>query len=696
MKVCFFLLTVTALLFALCVATADTPKATPENEATHDVVFFGETRPVLLRLHVTVDGKALDAVWNEFIDTLFKSLDTNGDGVLSKTEAERVPPPQMLFTVGVGLLNTGGPPLGLRGLDANADGKVTRDELAAYYKAHGGAPLQLQMGPGQSSPYVVINDRTPGTPRSTQAVNDALFALLDTNKDGKLSKEELRVAAASVLKADENDDEVVTAAELTPDPNPTPIRGVSRAAMPAPMGQFLLMGPGMQRALIAGMKSKYGRGGDLTRAALGLDEATFALLDANKDGKLDDQELARFTDRLADVEAAVGVGAGAKEAVELTRTSPVLAGSAKAEKNAVALELGLTRLSLQRGDTDRNGMQIRLNIKDIYSGQFNTADKDNNGYIDEQEAKDSNFIRGVFKYLDRDGDGKLYLKEMLAALDEIQDLQNKAMKSCACVVVTDQGKGLFEMLDTNKDGKLSVRELRQAAKSLAELSRSNDGGITRADIPREHVLSVNRGPANNNQADGRVVVVSKMYGGPTPANRAAPPNGPAWFHKMDRNRDGDVSRREFLGSDEEFRKIDADGDGLISLDEAIAFDAKFRAPIVAGAIGRREERRPATDDKKEKPAEEKKPGFVGMKLTFDDDAKTVEVAEVIPDSPAAKAGLKSGDILLKVGDTEAKDAESVVKAVRATKPGDKLTLKIKRDGKEQEIKVTVGEPPKED
>jgi Ca2+-binding EF-hand superfamily protein len=39
---------------------------------------------------------------------------------------------------------------------------------------------------------------------------------------------------------------------------------------------------------------------------------------------------------------------------------------------------------------------------------------------------------------------------------------------------------------------------------------------------------------------------------------------------MDRNRDGDVSRKEFIGTDEEFRKLDLDGDGLISLEEALA------------------------------------------------------------------------------------------------------------------------------
>jgi hypothetical protein len=55
-----------------------------------------------------------------------------------------------------------------------------------------------------------------------------------------------------------------------------------------------------------------------------------------------------------------------------------------------------------------------------------------------------------------------------------------------------------------------------------------------------------------------------------------PAQGPLWFQKMDRNRDGDVSRREFLGSDEQFRKIDTNGDGLISREEAEAFEKSRR------------------------------------------------------------------------------------------------------------------------
>ena len=38
----------------------------------------------------------------------------------------------------------------------------------------------------------------------------------------------------------------------------------------------------------------------------------------------------------------------------------------------------------------------------------------------------------------------------------------------------------------------------------------------------------------------------------------------------------DVSRREFLGTDAQFRAIDTDGDGLISIEEAEAYDRSKR------------------------------------------------------------------------------------------------------------------------
>ena len=56
--------------------------------------------------------------------------------------------------------------------------------------------------------------------------------------------------------------------------------------------------------------------------------------------------------------------------------------------------------------------------------------------------------------------------------------------------------------------------------------------------------------------------------------------GPLWFRKADVNGDGDVSRREWLGTEEDFRRIDTDG--LISLEEAIKADEWFRKKLQPG------------------------------------------------------------------------------------------------------------------
>jgi S1-C subfamily serine protease len=71
----------------------------------------------------------------------------------------------------------------------------------------------------------------------------------------------------------------------------------------------------------------------------------------------------------------------------------------------------------------------------------------------------------------------------------------------------------------------------------------------------------------------------------------------------------------------------------------------------------------------------------------------VVVRDVTPDSPAAKAELKSGDVIVKVGDRDVKDPDDLIAAVAQHKPGDKLTFHVMRQGQASDVPVTLGERP---
>jgi serine protease Do len=61
------------------------------------------------------------------------------------------------------------------------------------------------------------------------------------------------------------------------------------------------------------------------------------------------------------------------------------------------------------------------------------------------------------------------------------------------------------------------------------------------------------------------------------------------------------------------------------------------------------------------------------------------IKEVTKESGAEKAGLKEGDIIKKIDDVKIEDADDVTKTIRTHKPGDKVTVTIMRDKKEQKI-----------
>ena len=69
------------------------------------------------------------------------------------------------------------------------------------------------------------------------------------------------------------------------------------------------------------------------------------------------------------------------------------------------------------------------------------------------------------------------------------------------------------------------------------------------------------------------------------------------------------------------------------------------------------------------------------------------VSEVTEGSPAMKSGLIQGDIVTEIDGAPVTDVADLRNKIAMTPPNTSLTLRVLRDGKEKDIKVSVGEQP---
>ena len=73
------------------------------------------------------------------------------------------------------------------------------------------------------------------------------------------------------------------------------------------------------------------------------------------------------------------------------------------------------------------------------------------------------------------------------------------------------------------------------------------------------------------------------------------------------------------------------------------------------------------------------------------DARGALIGSVLDDEPADKAGLRAGDVIVRVGDHDIDSASSVTRSVASLKPGTKVDVVVLRNGKEVKSTVTLGE-----
>jgi S1-C subfamily serine protease len=85
--------------------------------------------------------------------------------------------------------------------------------------------------------------------------------------------------------------------------------------------------------------------------------------------------------------------------------------------------------------------------------------------------------------------------------------------------------------------------------------------------------------------------------------------------------------------------------------------------------------------------------FLGVIGTIGSDGPGVRVEQVSPDSGAAAAGIKPGDIILKVGDRPISGLMELKNSLVGVSPGTKLMIRVNSGGKERDAEVLLGNRP---
>jgi Ca2+-binding EF-hand superfamily protein len=534
---------VLGLALFVAVRAADPPAPAAPTASVREAVYFGPSGPVRIRLHVAIDGRAADAVWSEATDALFAFRDQNGDGSLDAAERSAfVDRPRTGRDLEFFEAPSTTAPLRLSFNLKDEKDKVTRAAFVELMRTGGRASVGLRVVAGRAD---------------SKDLSAALFKHLDQNGDGRLAPGELKAARERLAVLDVDEDEFFTTAELLGRavglnagrqfvvPGTRPIEPVGETTT-----DLLFLTADGAQAVKQLLTARGTRGAtSLRRTELGADAKTFAALDQDGNGALDTTELSAWLRKPADLELAISFDATGG------RIASVPATAHPAEKGG-ALQIALPGGRFRFEPAADVPAKEWEKVADGLTKRFLELAKES-GAVERKQLGNQVGALAFFDAADRNADAKVDAAEVAAALKALAPLARCRVD----IAFVDLGNGLFELLDRNGDGRLSPRELVESVTVLKPFAIA-DGTAGPKDLIRQFQVRTAIDPI----PVGVLLNPSRQ----APTGGATGPAPPVWFTKMDRNGDGDVSLKEFVGPLELFRKLDRDGDGLISPAEASA------------------------------------------------------------------------------------------------------------------------------
>ena len=503
--------------------------AVPDNSTSvsWNLLFIGPEQAVPISVTVTADEGPL-VKRRQLAQLLLQRFDADKDGQLSGSEAALLP-------VGA---KASGPGIGdqWKPLDRSpADEHLSVDEVTTFVNEQLGPAFQLSTKP----------------PRLTQSVQ--LVERLDQDHDGAISATELLTGLAGLRQSDLDDDESVSVGELQPYPRQQGLqRPMNAEAIQAPI--IPVNSAEEVRVAVARVLSTHGR--DANEQSVALDRIQMPdgkpqNYDADQDGRLSEAELTTWVNAKQPLVTIVAtLGKNRPSSVQVQQGADPQGGS------KVSLAIGGAGVDV----TAINNKYEQSDSTKLYRIRFLTSDRDKNGYLDETEYA-SIQLPAAFKDVDANGDGMLYRDEMTPFLE----FDAIAIQARIEMMVGDEGRTLFELLDGNVDRRLTQREIREGfITRLAVVDRNHDERVAQSELESRYRLTFSFG---RNQTFDRNT--GAMNAPLTPRLRSQG-TGPTWYRRMDRNLDGDITWREFLGSRKQFDQLDVNSDEMIDVTEASA------------------------------------------------------------------------------------------------------------------------------
>ncbi|HEY2415251.1 MAG TPA: hypothetical protein VGI40_23615, partial [Pirellulaceae bacterium] len=498
---------------------------------------------LIIDFFLTIDGQPHTEALARLVDEVLKLADTDGDGRTMWKElcaCERIKYGQF------GNLPIDGDNSEkqiIERYDIARDGVVDRSEL----------PRFLTRNAGGSRPFSI---RGTLDHRGSNRNLAPTWQILDQNRDWIIDADERGAAATRLAAKDNDDDEIVTASEMKPTrESPDPQMMMADRRRRGPDAAKLLGDHADWASIHQSLEQTYAGGGRLRGDGAAFSSSLFYELDANHDRRLVPSEIKRLDDVPAHivVEVAFGTEGSGGQSIRLRS-----AASPLSEKSPIVVEPPGRLISSVHGSTivfAVNDTVARADFAAQTQQALEMFDQNKDGYLERSELPESLQGQfGRFEAVDADGDGKAYPQEIEAFLSQ----QQAGLRAQIHARASDMEDLLFDALDVNQDQRLDSREIQHAAQRLTVLDVNGDDDLTPDELPEVLTIVLARGSIETPD-------VTFAVSPSKPAETGS--KAPRWFTAMDANQDGVISRREFLGTAEQFERLDRDASGLLELPE---------------------------------------------------------------------------------------------------------------------------------